>query len=791
MYLPTFIYSAHGEFSKKFRITSRNINRLTDFKKLADLFKGSDVICLQELTDSGAMRINRFSDFKLYSIPKGEAGIVVKKKWEPFVSHPMVLANILGTYNIADLVLNIDGVKIRFICFYGPSDQQDNIIKLLNNLNGILGRSEANHDEIIMLGDFNHVMDANYDALRIPIVEHENYLKEEMKSFENAFNLVDVMRSIDNWIYAPTNRYYTNLRRIDRVYITSNMRSKVIGYGQTNKTQIGTHAQLHLEISLNIDSQPELIPHDINSKQYGEFENLKMEIENAYQKMLKQKIGFKVEYVNGKRQEIMNLLTDQQPVGATPVKKQSQTLITEFFKPNKTKSNAMIKIIDIENVKIETSNDDSYSQNEEYTILDDDKMLLINKLLTATYDAENFSYNSNSWDCEEETMVIQLYEILGPKWSLMSSLMMTRSFNQIRMKYTEVLNHKIIKDPFNSEELKTIEKLYGDGNKRWCDIAGEFNKIYYPEGDKIRTGGQISRAHKRDILGKKRTQVVPAHCNTGPWTYEEKETFKKLYVETNGDFDKIASALNRSVDQIKKKWNLDLNPELDKSSIEGEELEFIQNSHLTKCNEWIKLQKAVQKKFKRLRSRELLRNRFDTNKHRQEIRVSWTQKEIDLLRELTLGKNSHDWKEISNHFESRKTAAQCLSTYLNEVAPKVTITKEDCEAYSNLRKKGYNTAESSIFSGISSRKIVSAKQTFKKKEIREAKYSNRQWTKGDWNDHDTQLLLRLVKQFGEDYDKISSVIGNRSPASCRDRYCHTVRSTYKECRSDRSNVPVK
>ena len=48
----------------------------------------------------------------------------------------------------------------------------------------------------------------------------------------------------------------------------------------------------------------------------------------------------------------------------------------------------MIKIIDIENVKIETSNDDSYSQNEEYTILDDDKMLLINKLLTATYDAE-------------------------------------------------------------------------------------------------------------------------------------------------------------------------------------------------------------------------------------------------------------------------------------------------------------------------------------------------------------------------------------------------------------------
>ena len=26
------------------------------------------------------------------------------------------------------------------------------------------------------------------------------------------------------------------------------------------------HAQLHLEILLNIDSQPELIPHDINSK---------------------------------------------------------------------------------------------------------------------------------------------------------------------------------------------------------------------------------------------------------------------------------------------------------------------------------------------------------------------------------------------------------------------------------------------------------------------------------------------------------------------------------------------
>ena len=41
-------------------------------------------------------------------------------------------------------------------------------------------------------------------------------------------------------------------------------------------------------------------------------------------------------------------------------------------------------------------------------------------------------------------MVINYSEILGPKWSLMSSLM-TRSANQIRMKYTEVLNHKIIK----------------------------------------------------------------------------------------------------------------------------------------------------------------------------------------------------------------------------------------------------------------------------------------------------------------------------------------------------------
>ena len=46
------------------------------------------------------------------------------------------------------------------------------------------------------------------------------------------------------------------------------------------------------------------------------------------------------------------------------------------------------------------------------------------------------------------------------------------------------------------------------------------------------------------------------------------------------------------------------------------------------------------------------------------------------------------------------------------------------------------------------------------------------------------IIVRLVKQFGEDYDKILSVIGNRSPALCRDEYCHTVRSTYKECRSE-------
>ena len=57
--------------------------------------------------------------------------------------------------------------------------------------------------------------------------------------------------------------------------------------------------------------------------------------------------------------------------------------------------------------------------------------------------------------------------------------------------------------------------------------------------------------HTKETFWEKRTQVVPAHCNTGPWTYEEKKPLK-LYVETNGDFDKIALALNRLVDQIKK-----------------------------------------------------------------------------------------------------------------------------------------------------------------------------------------------------------------------------------------------
>ena len=34
---------------------------------------------------------------------------------------------------------------------------------------------------------------------------------------------------------------------------------------------------------------------------------------------------------------------------------------------------------------------------------------------------------------------------------------------------------------------------------------------------------------------------------------------------------------------------------LTKVRLNGEELEFIKNSHLTKSNEWTKLQKAVQK----------------------------------------------------------------------------------------------------------------------------------------------------------------------------------------------------
>ncbi|CAG8511038.1 318_t:CDS:2 [Paraglomus brasilianum] len=78
------------------------------------------------------------------------------------------------------------------------------------------------------------------------------------------------------------------------------------------------------------------------------------------------------------------------------------------------------------------------------------------------------------WSSQEDTTLIDLYNVCGPKWVTISRMLRTKSAHQCAERWQSALRPGINKRPFNTFENNTVRRLYGVHGPRWSRICSSF-----------------------------------------------------------------------------------------------------------------------------------------------------------------------------------------------------------------------------------------------------------------------------------------------------------------------------
>lgn len=79
----------------------------------------------------------------------------------------------------------------------------------------------------------------------------------------------------------------------------------------------------------------------------------------------------------------------------------------------------------------------------------------------------NPKHKKGKWSSEEDALIINLIEIFGKNWSLISNSIKNRSSRQIKVRYENHLSPNLKKSKFNKDEDKLILSLYPKLSNNW------------------------------------------------------------------------------------------------------------------------------------------------------------------------------------------------------------------------------------------------------------------------------------------------------------------------------------
>lgn len=87
---------------------------------------------------------------------------------------------------------------------------------------------------------------------------------------------------------------------------------------------------------------------------------------------------------------------------------------------------------------------------------------------------KNICFNHGKWSKEEDETLLKFHSLLGDNWAVISNLMKVRNWKQIRDRYLNNLNPKVIQDTFSEKEDLKIFELYPSLGTKWSSYLPNF-----------------------------------------------------------------------------------------------------------------------------------------------------------------------------------------------------------------------------------------------------------------------------------------------------------------------------
>ena len=175
-----------------------------------------------------------------------------------------------------------------------------------------------------------------------------------------------------------------------------------------------------------------------------------------------------------------------------------------------------------------------------------------------------------NWKKQEDEKLLELYKIYGKNWSKISKEMKTRTGKQIRDRFLNSLDERIIKRKFNNDEDEKIIKLYKKYGNCWTFISKFL---------KGRTGDMVkNRFYSKLVKEIKKENSISNNMNLNDNSYIE--NINNINIEDENqlnillDDNKITIDENNDSDNI---INIDFNDNI--NYFNKLEIEKIQNHY--------------------------------------------------------------------------------------------------------------------------------------------------------------------------------------------------------------------
>ncbi|KAJ6217521.1 hypothetical protein RDWZM_008678 [Blomia tropicalis] len=377
------------------------------------------------------------------------------------------------------------------------------------------------------------------------------------------------------------------------------------------------------------------------------------------------------------------------------------------------------------------------------------------------------------WTPEEDTNLIELIKIHGLKWTKIANYMKGRNGQQCAGRWNNVLDPKILKGSWTSEEDEKLEKLIKKYGSKWSIIAqnmGNRSSLQCRDRWNLLLNKKNNES-KRDWTSeedKKLLELVKEHGNnwkkitketeSRTWTPEEDTNLIELIKLHGPRWTTIAKHMkSRNVSQCFRRWNFVLDPKIFKGSWTPEEDEKLRKLMEKYGSKWSIIAQNMGN-----RSSLQCRSRWNSlqNKKNNVSKKDWTPEEDTNLIEL-VKLHGPRWTTIAKHMKSRNVS-QCIRRWKYTLDPKIlkgSWTPEEDEKLRKLIKK-YGSKWSIIAQNMGNRSLLQCWHHWKH-------LLNK---KNEWTPEEDKKLSELVKEYGNNWKKISENMNERSINDCWKKY---------------------